>query len=108
MIGGVVFVEALRSRGGSLSMMCGFGERKAYLEPGVARFGDHPHTAAVPVDHDAPGHVQSQTSAFADWFGGEEGLEDLLMHVVRNSGAGITDLDEQLLPVARRVQSKGS
>ena len=62
----------------------------------------------MPVDHDAPGHVQTETSAFPDWFGGEKGFEDLLAHGVGDSGAGVTDLDEQLLPVARRVQGEGS
>jgi len=54
----------------------------------------------VPVDHDAPGHVQSKAGAFPDRFGGEEGFEDLLVHAVRNAGAGVSDLDEQFRSTA--------
>jgi hypothetical protein len=38
----------------------------------------------------------------------DEGFEDLLVHVLRNPGASVTDLDEQLFPVARRVQGEDS
>ena len=58
--------------------------------------------AVVLVDHDPPGDVQAEPGALADRLGGEERLEDPVPDVLRDAGAGVADLDEQTVVVARR------
>jgi hypothetical protein len=39
--------------------------------------------------HDAPGDVEIKAGALADRFGGEEGLEDPRLDLIRNAGSGV-------------------
>jgi hypothetical protein len=58
-------------------------------------YGLHVEVAAVFVGHDAPGEVEIKACALADRFGGEEGLEDPPLDLIRNAGAGGGYLDEE-------------
>ena len=46
---------------------------------------------------DFPGHCKAEAGSLADFLGGEEGLEDLLLHVFRNARAVVLDLDDDIV-----------
>jgi hypothetical protein len=49
-------------------------------------YGLQVEVAAVFVRHDAPGDVETMVGALADQFGGNEGLEDPRLDLIRNAG----------------------
>jgi hypothetical protein len=69
-------------------------ERQADAEAGVAGLGADAEVAAVLAD-DAHGVVEAEAEALAGRLGGEERLEDAVLQLGRNAGAGVPDFHQQ-------------
>src|SRR5690349_19145529 len=75
------------------------GQRQVDLEPRVAGPGLDLDVAAVALDDDAVRDVQAEPRALAHRLGREERLEDPLEVLLRDAGAGVADLDQDVAAV---------
>src|SRR5215469_16839748 len=60
-----------------------------------------PQVTMMPGDNDPPGDVEAEPGTLADRLGGEERLEDPVPDIRGNPGAGIDELDNQMIAIAR-------
>src|ERR1700732_403240 len=65
-----------------------------------AWFGSDVDLAAMLFHHDVVAHRQAKSGALARRFGGEEGIEHLLLHLQRDSGAVVANPDSDLVAEA--------
>src|ERR671921_1797578 len=78
--------------------------RQPDLEASVTGFRDDADVPAVSANDDPVAHVQTETCALADIFGGEERLEDAILDLLGDAGAVVRDLDQQSIAFVGRAE----
>src|SRR5882757_7442566 len=68
-------------------------QRQQHDEAGIARHRLHAQIPTMFLHDDVPRQIQPEAGALADWFGGEERLEDVLAYLLGDTGPGVADLD---------------
>src|SRR5205807_2410158 len=71
-------------------------------EAGVAGLGGDVEAATVALHDGVVDDVESLAGAAAGRLGGEEGIEDLVANLGRDTGTGVADLDDLGVIAARR------
>src|SRR5690349_14251877 len=80
-------------------------DRQLYPEPRIA--GSRMHlNASLVLAHDSLHCIESQAGAFAHAFGGEKGLKDMRLDIVRDSRAGIADLNNDAAIITRSAYAQ--
>ena len=78
--------------------------RQPDLEASVTGFRDDADVPAVSANDDPVAHVQTETCALADIFGGEERLEDAILDLLGDAGSIVRDLDQQSIAFVGRAE----
>src|SRR5262249_5389136 len=80
-------------------------QRQANLEPGLAKLRFEAHIAMMAA-HNPVDYVETQTTAVAYLFGGEEWVEDPVADFRRDAGAAIDDLDQRAVRLFRGADAQ--